>query len=131
MGKQREASTDLSFSFNLHVVSLGSDEDGDEITSCVVVPCAAPHSNCETVTDEDVHRWIYAYWSTHHPDKPISKTGLKGQYARIKPPDAKISKPQFLAAWDSLAMKGELVRPTGGANNGQLYVLRPPKEPKF
>jgi hypothetical protein len=39
--KQREGATGLTVGFELEVVELGADEDGDPITSCVVVPASA------------------------------------------------------------------------------------------
>lgn len=36
--KQKELPTRGAFSFNLTVVEIGHDEDGDEVTSCVVTP---------------------------------------------------------------------------------------------
>jgi hypothetical protein len=39
--KQREGATGLTVGFELEVVELGADENGDPITSCVVVPASA------------------------------------------------------------------------------------------
>nr|WP_213396474.1 AAA family ATPase [Yoonia sp.] len=39
--KQREGATGQTVGFELEVVELGTDEDGDPITSCVVVPISA------------------------------------------------------------------------------------------
>ncbi|MCA0943381.1 helicase RepA family protein [Salipiger pacificus] len=40
--KEREGPSGLCFSYTLHAVPLGEDEDGDEVSSCVVEPTDAP-----------------------------------------------------------------------------------------
>lgn len=39
MAKQKEGEDGITGSFNLQIVKMGEDEDGDDITSAVVVPC--------------------------------------------------------------------------------------------
>ena len=40
VGKQRDGRTDLTFNFELAVIEVGMDDDGEAITSCVVKDCA-------------------------------------------------------------------------------------------
>ncbi len=42
--KQRDGARDEAMAFRLQPVTIGTDEDGDAITSCIVLPAAAPTS---------------------------------------------------------------------------------------
>lgn len=127
--KQRDGRTDLRFSFQLTVVELGRDGDGDEITSCVVEPSTAPTAPTQE-TDRTVYGWIYRWWVTDWGSKAVAKENIRTQYSRIKPQGSKITKSDFMACWDVAVNKGwckeaETIR-------GKVrFTLLPPPETKF
>jgi hypothetical protein len=51
--KQREGARGLTVGFELEVVELGADEDGDPITSCIVVPTSATSAARRRVPTEN------------------------------------------------------------------------------
>jgi hypothetical protein len=50
--KQKEGRSDGKYGYRLRVVELGSDEDGDTITSCAVEPCEETAPNTRTEKKE-------------------------------------------------------------------------------
>jgi hypothetical protein len=54
VAKQRDGETGAAYSFNLEVIELGKDEDGDPVTTCVAVPSdAAPRPRGQMLTPSE------------------------------------------------------------------------------
>jgi hypothetical protein len=130
--KQRDGSSDGTFAFGLQVVDLGEDEDGDAITSCVVMPAvtqAIGPKPGERHSDREVHAWIYRYWLDAHGLRPVNKTSLEDEWRRIVPKESKMTKGEFVSAVASiLSGQGKYVelaqhQPKAGTD----YKLLPPK----
>jgi hypothetical protein len=128
--KQRDGTTDCPFNFKLGVVTIGRDEDHEEITSCVVEPSAAPANDADAGEDE-IYRWIYNYNATQLGGAPISKAKVKEHATRMRPADKKkVTKTGIQDAFLGAITKGYAVE-VDGAKFGDLYQLLPPRERKF
>ncbi len=127
--KQRDGSTNACFNFNLPVVGLGEDEDGDEITSCVVQPCTAPAVSPEA-NDLDVYRWVYAWNMRERGGSPVTRTDIKRNLSRIKPKVCKMKVAELMAAFEGAINKG-WATPAPVKTGGDTLVLLPPPQAKF
>jgi hypothetical protein len=127
--KQRDASTDVRFNFQLQVVELCKDEDGDAITSCVVQPCVAPVASA-SASDLEVYRWIFQWNVNERGGRPTSRTEVKRNFGRIKPKGCKLQKPDFESALEGAINKG-WCEVQSARRGGESLVLLPPLEAKF
>lgn len=132
--KQRDGRTDVSFNFTLNPIAVGKDEDGDEITSCVVAVSAA------SVADRDadnaaIYRWILL-WYNGDPNnrQPVSKERVKDNLLNIRPKGDKTTKAQMEAAFLWAIDKGLAVinaEATEKLKRGTAYDLKPLPERKY
>jgi len=92
--KQRDHSGGESFSFELHHVPLGNDQDGDPVSSCVVVYTEA-RKNPDETPPLDVCRKILKLigegWDSKNPLLTVPQSKRTGRYA-----------PRFLAEQSGL-----------------------------
>lgn len=82
--KQREGETGLHVAFVLRTVQLGSDPDGDPITSCVVMPTSGEPSECRAEPTGNSKAALQALQDAMRqagctvPDAPASLAGRHG-----------------------------------------------------
>lgn len=129
--KMRDGTTDSTFSFNLLPVEIGKNDKGGPVTSCIVLPTAAPVEDGEASTLQ-IYRAIYRHWKSTFKEALVTKEAISDQYSRIKPMlGKKIKKPEFMAAWAEIVMKAEWVEKGPEASHGQYYRLLEPPKPKY
>jgi hypothetical protein len=77
--KQRDGETGAEYPFRLKVVELGTDEDGDPVTSCVVVEADATPANPRAVLTSDqraalnVLTRLVAFKGREEPGTPVGR----------------------------------------------------------
>lgn len=130
--KQRDGITGLRLGFKLKVIDLEPDEDGP-VTSCVVLPTELPVEVTNGRPSEyEVYCWIHDYMTATHPGRLVTKSLLKEEFARIVP-KGRITRAEFLAAWEAIAEEGRWVEKpaTGQPTYGGAYRLLPLLDRKY
>jgi hypothetical protein len=129
MDKQRDATTETTFNFKLTQVSLGPDEDGEPITSCVVEASTAPAAI--EASDGDIYDAIRLFWVTEFQQKPMAKGKVKENYSRIG--EGRFTQRELMSAWQWAENNGLLLEAEKYNNGASRYTLkaREPKDPKY
>lgn len=129
--KQRDGRTDVSFNFTLDPIAVGKDEDGEEITSCVVAASAASAANPDA-DNASIYRWIYVWYvGDQNASKPVSKERVKDNLLNIRPKPDKTTKAQLEAVFLWAIDKGLAVKSERQPKKGDWYDLKPPPEQKY
>lgn len=133
--KQRDGRTDVQFNFTLNPVAVGKDEDGDEITSCVVAISAASPARNDTLNYETIYSWIFRWYiGDQNKGQPVSKERVKDHLLNVRPKSDKTTKPELEAVFLWAIDKGLAVinaEATAKLRRGTAYDLKPLPEKKY
>jgi hypothetical protein len=131
IAKQREGRTDQRFNFQFGIVDLGKDADGEEITSCVIQPSAAPTSSAED-DKRTRYTWIYLWFiGPQNNREPVSRRKIADNVGNIRPEGSRVTAAELKTAFEWGKNMKYVTLSGKQPKTGEWYDLHPVLEPKY